>query len=128
MEGRPGCSPRVKLLVDEMYPPVIAEQLRERGHDAVAVVEVGGAAGMADAALLRWAHDNGRAVVTENVVDFLALHAAALQSGDRHSGIIFASNATFPRGKASTVGALVKALDRLLSATAELDTDIRWLP
>jgi predicted nuclease of predicted toxin-antitoxin system len=128
MEGRPGCSSRVKLLVDEMYAPVVAEQLRSRGHEAVAVQEVAGGPGMSDADLLRWAHDNGRAVVTENVVDFLALHAAALQSGERHSGVVFASNATFPRGKASTVGALVKALDRLLTATAMLDTDVCWLP
>jgi hypothetical protein len=118
----------VKLLVDEMYTRAIAEQLRRRGHDVLAVKDVPGAAGMADAALLGWAHENGRAVVTENVADFLLLHVTALQSGDRHSGLVFASNDTFPRARASTLGALVKALDRLLSTTARLDTDVRWLP
>jgi hypothetical protein len=29
----------VKLILDEMYPQSIAEQLRGRGHDAEAVVE-----------------------------------------------------------------------------------------
>jgi hypothetical protein len=128
MEGRPGCQPGVKLLVDEMYMPAIADQLRRRGHDVLAVKAVPGAAGMKDPALLGWAHENGRAVLTENVADFLLLHVAALQSGDRHWGIVFASNDAFPRAKASTVGALVKALDRLLATTTRLDTDVRWLP
>jgi hypothetical protein len=29
----------LRLLVDEMHPPSIAEQLRDRGHDIVAVTE-----------------------------------------------------------------------------------------
>src|SRR4030095_4603900 len=31
--------PRLKLLIDEHYPTSVAEQLRRRGHDAVAVQE-----------------------------------------------------------------------------------------
>jgi predicted nuclease of predicted toxin-antitoxin system len=118
----------VRLLIDEMYSPAIAEQLRARGHDAVAVHEVPGLGGLADVALLQWAHDHERALITENVLDFLALHALWLRSGEQHSGIILASNAAYPRARASTVGALLKALDRLLSEVDRVETDVRWLP
>jgi predicted nuclease of predicted toxin-antitoxin system len=118
----------VRLLIDEMYSPTIADQLRARGHDAIAVHDVPGLGGLADAALLQWAHDHERAVITENVVDFLALHSMWLRSGERHSGIILGSNAAYPRARASTVGALVKALDQLLSEVDRVDTDVRWLP
>lgn len=117
----------MKLIVDEMYTPAIAAQLRARGHDGLAVREVATLAGGSDEALLRWAQMAGRAVITENVRDFLALHAIYLQSGERHSGIILASNTRFPRAKASTTGALVIELDALLIATPNLDTDVVWL-
>ena len=128
MEGNARQRDGVKLLVDEMYPRAIAEQLRARGRDAVAVTEVVGLAGLKDAPLLEWAHAERRAIATENVADFLRIHAAYLQSGLRHSGIVLASSATFPRARASTRGALVKALDALLGELQHLDTDVRWLP
>jgi predicted nuclease of predicted toxin-antitoxin system len=118
----------VKLVVDEMYSPVLAEQLRARGHDVVAVGEVAGLAGASDAALLDWAQRHRRALVTENAADFLPLHAAALQGGEPHAGIVFTSNASFPRGRASTIGALVRALDTLMRETPDIETDVRWLP
>jgi hypothetical protein len=43
--------------------------------------------------------------------------------------LIFTSNRTFPRGKAATVGALVKALDELLRQAASEGPSSRviWL-
>jgi predicted nuclease of predicted toxin-antitoxin system len=117
----------VRLLIDEMYSPAIAEQLRARGHDAIAVQDVAGLAGLSDVALLAWGHDDERAIATENARDFLRLHADCLRSGERHSGIVLASNAAYPRARASTLGALVNALDRLLMQVDRLDTDVRWL-
>lgn len=117
----------MRLLIDEMYSPAIAEQLRTRGHDLVAVHDVAGLAGLSDGALLTWAHERESATVTENVVDFLQRHADCLRSGERHSGIILASNAAYPRARASTLGALINALDRLLTQVDRLDTDVRWL-
>ena len=118
---------RVRLLIDEMYTPAVAEQLRARGHDALAVREVLELRALPDRALLEWATADGRAVFTENVSDFLALHAACLQSGTRHTGIVLASNAAFPHAGAGTIGALLRALDRLLSEVQGLDTDVLWL-
>ena len=110
-----------------MFSPAIAQQVSARGHDAIAVQEMPGLSGLSDRALLKWAHNDQRAIVTENVADFLKLHADILQSGERHSGIILASNSTYPRARASTLGALVIALDALLRHVDRLDTDVRWL-
>lgn len=65
----------MKLLLDEHFSQVIAEQLRSRGHDVVAVVERVELRERADAEVLGWAVSQGRAVVTENAGDFLRLHA-----------------------------------------------------
>jgi hypothetical protein len=69
----------VRLVVDEMYSPAIAEQLRARGHDAVAVHEVPGLGGLADVALLQWAHDHERALITENVLPGTSCSVASIR-------------------------------------------------
>jgi hypothetical protein len=104
----------LKLLVDEHYPPSVAEQLRERGHDAVAVQEEADLRGMLDPDLFAEAQRRSRAVLTENTADSIVLDAEYRGRQLAHWGLVFTSNRTFPRGKASTVGALVKALDELL--------------
>jgi predicted nuclease of predicted toxin-antitoxin system len=55
----------LKLLIDEHYPPSIAEQLRERGHDAVAVQEEADLRGMLDPDLLTEEQRRNCAVLTE---------------------------------------------------------------
>jgi predicted nuclease of predicted toxin-antitoxin system len=104
----------LKLLIDEHYPPSIAEQLRERGHDAVSAQEEADLRGMTDPDLFAEAQRRSRAVLTENVADYLVLDAEYRSRNLAHWGLILTSNRTFPRGKATTVGALVKALDELL--------------
>ena len=42
--------------------------------------------------------------------------------------MVFTSNSAYPRGRASTVGALVKALDRLMREAPKVEGDVRWLP
>jgi predicted nuclease of predicted toxin-antitoxin system len=59
-----------RLLLDEMFSPRIATELAARGHDCLAVVADPVARMSSDADLLRRALDNGRALVTNNVVDF----------------------------------------------------------
>ena len=104
----------MKLLIDEHYPPSIAEQLRERGHDAVAVQEEADLRGMLDPDLFTEAQRRNCTLLTENVADYIVLDAEYRSRHLAHWGLIFTSNRTFPRGKASTVGALVRALDELL--------------
>ena len=104
----------MKLLLDEHYPPSIAGQLREKGHDAVAVQEEVDLRGMFDPDLFAEAQRRNCAVLTENAADYIVLDAEYRSRHLAHWGLVFTSNRTFPRGKASTVGTLVKALDECL--------------
>jgi hypothetical protein len=78
----------VRLLLDEMYPRRLAEQLRAEDHDVVAVVELPDLVGREDAEVARWARKNGRVVVTENAVDYASMdveqHAGLLLVNARH--------------------------------------------
>jgi Domain of unknown function (DUF5615) len=62
----------MKLLLDEMYAPAIAEQLRARGHDAVSVHDAAYRAlqGEPDEKVWATAVADNRALVSENVQDF----------------------------------------------------------
>lgn len=108
MTGRPE-----PLLLDEMFAPRIAEQLRDRGHDVVALVADPSLRALSDPEVYRWAGDRDRRVVTENVRDFRTLVVA-----DPHPGVLFTSSRTFPRSRRST-GPLVDALERWPQGPAE---------
>ncbi|MGH3452143.1 MAG: DUF5615 family PIN-like protein, partial [Haloechinothrix sp.] len=58
------------LLLDEMHHPKVAAHLRERGFDVVSVAENAEQRAANDAELFRWAAEQGRWVVTENIKDF----------------------------------------------------------
>jgi hypothetical protein len=60
----------LRLLLDEMYPSVVAERLRSRGHDVVAVTERPELRSLADADVFTVSLSERRTVVTENVADF----------------------------------------------------------
>jgi len=112
------------VLLDEMYPPALAQQLRAAGHDVVAVLDVEvGLAAKTDDDVLAWAARNDRCVVTENVADFARL----AQQGFGHAGLIFVSSRRFPR-TGSGLQRLAKALDELLSTGAMPERDgLTWL-
>jgi predicted nuclease of predicted toxin-antitoxin system len=119
----------LRLLIDEMYPPVIAEQLRRRGHDVVAITEQPELRSAEDAAVFVIAQQAERAVVTENVGDFVPLADAADQRGVAHYGLVLVDTTKYPRGAQRTIGRMVRALDRLLSEhPADESTGARhWL-
>ena len=54
----------MKLLLDEIWPPRIADQLRRRGHDVVAVAEYAELRGQPDTVIWAVAQEQGRTVVT----------------------------------------------------------------
>jgi hypothetical protein len=87
----------VKLLLDEMYPAHLARALRERGTDAEAVDERGPLRGLADEELLGVAAREGRALVSENVADFMGLYGEWGAAGRRHAGIVIALSSRFSR-------------------------------
>ena len=101
----------MRLLLDERVSRTIAEELRDRGHDVIAVAEAG-LAQRPDEEVLAWAVRDGRAVVTANYRDFRMLHERLLLRGERHSGVVL-----IPRRYSLSVegfGQLIRLLDSLL--------------
>lgn len=103
----------MRFLLDEMYPASIADGLRARGRDAVAVVERMELRNVPDADLFALAQTEKRAVVTENVGDFVVLASEYDGRGEVHHGVVFVHARRYPRVRSSTVGAMVTALDEL---------------
>lgn len=87
----------MKLLLDEMYPARLAQGLRERGTDTEGVDERSPLRGLADEELLVVAAREGRALVSENVADFMRLYGEWGAAGRRHAGIIIALSSRFSR-------------------------------
>ena len=98
----------MRLLLDEMYPPALAEVLRASGHDAHTVVEAG-LAGRPDTDVLAAAVAAGDVLLTENVADFARLAADHLAAGGHHPGVLVALSSRFSRRRAG-IGVLVSAV------------------
>ena len=80
----------MRLLLDAMLSPLLAEALRTAGCDAVALVEVDPRPGIPDDEVLAIATDLGRALVTDNVRDFRGLAAArVIGSRGGHAGVVY---------------------------------------
>ncbi|MDP8921310.1 MAG: DUF5615 family PIN-like protein [Chloroflexota bacterium] len=106
---------RARLYVDEDILPDLARVLRGRGEDAVSAHDVG-RLGVADSAQLAYAAQEGRAIVTSNVADFIRLAREWSADVRSHAGIIV----SYRQISRSEVGVAARALLRLLSA---LDAD-----
>jgi hypothetical protein len=100
----------LRPLLDEHYNYTIAEELRRRGVDAVAIQkERPDLEGHEDDVVLRAATVEGRAVVTNNVRDYASLVEDFGLRGETHFGVIFTDDTTFPRTHAG-IGLIVRAL------------------
>lgn len=120
----------MKLLIDEMWPATLAEELRRRGHDVVAVAERSELAHRGDDVVFDHAGKEGRVVFTENVPDFVPLATGVLSTGGTFPGLLLTSNAAWPRGNPRTLGRVVRALDAFLAAHPSdiaLQGRIEWL-
>ncbi len=119
----------MRLLLDEMYSPAIAEQLRARGHDVESVHDPPELAAAPDRQLLLAMHGEQRAIVTNNTNDFMPLVHEAIQTGSGFSGVIFTSDRSLPRSR-NTIGTFVRLLENLLKrlpADDALDGQVHWL-
>jgi hypothetical protein len=105
----------VRALLDEHFPVTIAVGLRARGHDIIAVQERRDLLGADDAALLSAAARDGRAIVTEDRVDFGRLLLDPPEDVLVHAGLVFVSPARFSRRPAGHM-ALIDALAALMAA------------
>lgn len=122
----------MRLLLDETISATVADQLRDRGHDVIAVQDagLGSLRGLDDRVLLDHAVEQLRAVVTDNIPDFFRCHQRRLDAGRSHHGLLFFTNDSFPRHRHEVfVGHLCAALDRELTAHQGDDDSswIRWL-
>ena len=102
----------MKLLLDEHLSPEIARQLRERGHDVIAVGERTDLRGRPDRVHFASLPDEQRAIVTRDLGDFRPLLAEALRRGSGTHGLVCVP-ARFPLNR-DGIGRLVAALDALL--------------
>ena len=112
----------MKLLLDEHLSPEIARQLRERGHDAIAVGERTDLRGRPDRVHFASLPEEQRVIVTRDLADFRPLLAEALRRGTPTYGLVcvpgrFALNR-------DGIGRLVAALDALLQANPEVDAAV----
>jgi hypothetical protein len=119
----------VRLLLDEHYSPEIARQLRGRGHDVIAVAERADLVGLSDEELLRRMARERRAIMTNNVKDFVPLTSRALLEGSDHYGLLLTSDKSMPR-RNDAIGCVVDALDTFLQCHQTEDScrnQVQWL-
>ncbi len=92
----------MRLLLDEMISPRIAHELRGAGHEVQAIkADRPELEALADGEVLRRAAADHRALVTNDVLDFRLIHNQLMAAGEEHYGIVFTSDATMSRNKAS---------------------------
>ncbi len=107
----------MKLLLDEMISPKIARELRSRGDFDVQAIKGDrpDLEAVADREIVRRIVAEQRTLVTNDVLDFQLIHNQMLAAGEEHYGLIFTSDSTMPRNKAS-IPLWVQALTELLKA------------
>jgi predicted nuclease of predicted toxin-antitoxin system len=105
----------VRLLPDEMFSPVIAAELRDRGHDVIAVADRPDLRAKSDEDIFAWASAERRWLLTENVKDFRPIMLRALPGGPPDCRLLFTSSRAFPRSRKNP-GPLINALHAWLTA------------
>jgi predicted nuclease of predicted toxin-antitoxin system len=103
-----------RLLLDEMLPGSIAEQLCAKGYDVQAVVTTPVFASLPDEEILIGAAEAGRSLVTADIKDFISLDARFRATGRSHAGLILISTKAFPQNR-TFVRTVISALDALLA-------------
>jgi predicted nuclease of predicted toxin-antitoxin system len=112
----------VKLLLDEMISPKIARELRGRGDFDVQAIKGDrpDLEAVADREIVRRIAVERRTLVTNDVLDFQLIHNQMLAAGEEHYGLIFTSDSSMPRNKAS-IPLWVSALEKVLTEPSAED-------
>ena len=119
----------MRLCLDEHYSVRIAEELRGRGRDVVAVKERSDLIALSDGELWAVMQAERRALLTENVADFVPLVQQSIAAGEDHWGLVFSSPRSLPRGSA-TSGLFAERLDELLQrhpGDNDFRNGVHWL-
>jgi predicted nuclease of predicted toxin-antitoxin system len=99
-----------RLYADEQYPYPVVELLRTLGHDVLTVQATGNAnQKISDQAVLAFATQENRAVITQNRKDFIQLH----RTKPDHAGIIVCTNDRDWEALANRIHAAIISVDSL---------------
>ena len=111
----------MRLLLDEMWTPTIALELRKRDFDVIAITEPAHAsryAGISDDQVFARAQEDGRAVVTDNIADYEQTRSDWESRGQAHHGLIYALDPPFNRHRGEgVIGQMVNALAHFLASS-----------
>lgn len=111
----------MKLVLDEMWTPTIAIELRRRAFDVIAANEPAQAfryAGVTDDLVFAHAQEDARTIVTDNVADYEQARRNWESRGEVHYGVIYALDPPFNRHRGDAViGEMVRALEHFLSSS-----------
>jgi len=99
----------VKILVDEMYPATVADELNAAGIEATTVADLR-LAGASDPEVFDAATAGDYSVLTENVGDFTRIAAEHSTSGHHHPGVLIALSSRFSRRPAG-IPSLIAAIE-----------------
>jgi hypothetical protein len=113
----------IRLFTDEMINPSLAPELRRRGYDVESCDEAGRSQRrISDADQLEYATGQGRAILSFNKRDFIALDRSYKGGVRRHAGIIVAP-------QIDDLGVLLRAVQRHLDTVEpEMQADtLLWL-
>jgi hypothetical protein len=126
-DDKPTVPQKTPLLLDEMFSPQIAAELALRGVDCRAVVADPVLRAQSDLEILDFAVTDNRVLVTNNVPDFESLRRAREAAGGPVPGLVYTSDATFPR----TNSYLSRLVTALAAAAADRETaacgGVLWL-
>jgi predicted nuclease of predicted toxin-antitoxin system len=122
----------VRLLLDEMISPKIARELRSRGDFDVQAIKGDrpDLEAVADREIVRRIATEQRTLVTNDILDFQLIHNQMLAAGEEHYGLIFTSDSTMPRNKAS-IPLWMKSLAKVMAENPghdALKNRVRHLP
>jgi hypothetical protein len=116
----------LRLLLDEMHSPGIADALVADGWDVVAVARSPALRTRPDEELLAHAAEDRRALVTENVSDFASILNRWAANGRQHARVIFTSPKRFNRATLAYPGDLLATLRALLEDPPPIERSGTW--
>lgn len=111
------------VYLDHNVNPLLAEDARRAGYDAVAAVEVGNDT-LTDVDQLSWAASQGRCLLTHDYGDFPNLASDWFHGGRHHAGIVLCQ-----QPPALSYGELLRRFLRLLDTVTadEMVNRLEWL-
>ena len=99
-----------RLYANENFPLPVVDELRRLGHDVLTMLDAGQAGrAVPDADVLRFAGENGRAVLTLNRRHFIRLH----ETDPGHAGVIVCTFDPDFAGQARQIDAVLTGESRL---------------